>query len=454
MDTYNYSPNGIDYDPDLLYGGAADSAPRRKPTPPRDSDRSPSRPETRRQARSPYEDTPREPASRPRRRSSYDSVAQREEISERDRQRRSREYDRREESARQREKAEKMRREEIAAEKAAQRRIRDAERAAEKARKAADREAARADRKPFSETGFVKFFKDKRTHAFFGVVLICVAVYLLVAALSFMRTGSDDQSAVSSLSLSQMSASPGQVENSGGPVGAVVAQMIFAQGLGLGSLTAIIYLVLLGLGLMGIKKCNFWSVTFKSLLVAVAVSVVAGFFALWAGSDFLFGGVHGQWLNQLLVANVDWTGAALVSVVLVAAVIYLYLNDFITLYNRYKALQKARREKAEQIRLEREEAQAKVMAAMKEDEDFRETENMTGESAEPVDSDSHDERREAVSAGFGEYVDDTNDEYALGDGENIQILPEENQDVESLSGIHNSAEEEKSLNFPMRRTLK
>lgn len=448
MDTYNYSPNGIDYDPDLLYGGAADSAPRRKPTPPRDSDRSPSRPDTRRQARSPYEDTSREPASRPRRRSGYDSVAQREEISERDRQRRSREYDRREESARQREKAEKMRREEIAAEKAAQRRIRDAERAAEKARKAADREAARADRKPFSETGFVKFFKDKRTHAFFGVVLICVAVYLLVAALSFMRTGPDDQSAVSSLSLSQMSASPGQVENSGGPVGAVVAQMIFAQGLGLGSLTAIIYLVLLGLGLMGIKKCNFWSVTFKSLLVAVAVSVVAGFFALWAGSDFLFGGVHGQWLNQLLVANVDWTGAALVSVVLVAAVIYLYLNDFITLYNRYKALQKARREKAEQIRLEREEAQAKVMAAMKEDEDFRETENMTGESAEPVDSDSHDERREAVSAGFGEYVDDTNDEYALGDGENIQILPEENQDVESLSGIHNSAEEEKESQLP------
>lgn len=448
MDTYNYSPNGIDYDPDLLYGGAADSAPRRKPTPPRDSDRSPSRPDTRRQARSPYEDTPREPAPRPRRRSSYDSVAQREEISERDRQRRSREYDRREESARQREKAEKMRREEIAAEKAAQRRIRDAERAAEKARKAADREAARADRKPFSETGFVKFFKDKRTHAFFGVVLICVAVYLLVAALSFMRTGPDDQSAVSSLSLSQMSASPGQVENSGGPVGAVVAQMIFAQGLGLGSLTAIIYLVLLGLGLMSIKKCNFWSVTFKSLLVAVAVSVVAGFFALWAGSDFLFGGVHGQWLNQLLVANVDWTGAALVSVVLVAAVIYLYLNDFITLYNRYKALQKARREKAEQIRLEREEAQAKVMAAMKEDEDFRETENMTGESAEPADSDSHDERREAVSAGFGEYVDDTNDEYALGDGENIQILPEENQDVESLSGIHDSAEEEKESQLP------
>ncbi len=426
MDTYNYSPNGIDYDPDLLYGGPADAAPRRKQRPPRDGERvaSSSRGDQRNASRDSYEDSRREPATRARRRSACDTVAQREEISERDRQRRSREYDRREDSARQRERAEKMRREEIAAEKAAQRRVRDAERAAEKARKAAEKEAARADRKPLSETAFVKFFKDKRTHAFFGVVLICVAVYLLVAALSFMRTGPADQSVVSSLSVSQMTSSGVEVENSGGPVGAVVGQMIFAQGLGLGSLTAIIYLVLLGLGLMGIKKCNFWSVTFKSLLVAVAISVVAGFFALWAGSDFLFGGIHGQWLNQLLVANVDWIGAALVSVILVAAVVYLYLNDFITLYNRYRAMQKARREKAEQIRLEREEAQAKVIAAMKEDEDFRETGDGAAEDAAQGPSDNHDERREAVSAGFGDYDDDPNDEYAIGDGGEINVINE------------------------------
>lgn len=405
MDTYNYSPNGIDYDPDLLYGGSAEVAPRRKQSPPRNTERVSARVDSRRQQRDGYEETSREPMTRTRRRSNYESAAQREE------------------SARQRERAEKLRREEIAADKAAQRRMRDAERAAEKARKAAEREAAKANRKPFSETGLVKFFKDKRTHAFFGVVLICIAVYLLVAALSFMRTGPADQSVVSSLSVSQMTSSGARVENSGGPVGAVVAQMIFAQGLGLGSLTAIIYLVLLGLGLMGIKKCNFWSVTFKSLLVAVAVSVVAGFFALWAGSDFLFGGIHGQWLNQLLVANVDWIGAALVSVILVAAVIYLYLNDFITLYNRYKAMQKARKEKAEQIRLEREEAQAKVIAAMKEDEDFREEGNPEAQSASEG-SENHDERREAVSAGFGDYDDDPNDEYAIGDGGQIQIAEE------------------------------
>ena len=89
MDTYNYSPNGIDYDPDLLYGGPADAAPRRKQRPPRDGERvaSSSRGDQRNASRDSYEDSRREPATRARRRSACDTVAQREEISERDRQR-------------------------------------------------------------------------------------------------------------------------------------------------------------------------------------------------------------------------------------------------------------------------------------------------------------------------------------------------------------------------------
>lgn len=416
MDTYSYSPNGIDYDPDLLYGGSAEQAPKRTARQSRDNSRpAPRQREDSRLYQEGRHETQRHDAAPPRQRrrpAEYDSMAARESIADRDKQRRNREYDRREEAARQRERAEIQRRDEIAAENAAQKRIRDAERAAEKARRAAEREAAKANRKPFSESGIAKFFLDRRTHAFFGVALICVAVYLLVAAISFMRDGAADQSAVSSMSVSQLTATGTKVENSGGPVGAMVAQMIFAQGLGLGSLTAIIYLALIGLGLMGIKKCNFWSVTFKSLLVAVAVSVVAGFIALWVGSDSLFGGIHGQWLNRLLVDNVDWIGAALVSVILVAAVIYLYLNDFITIYNRYKAIQKARRARAEQIRIEREEAQAKVVAAMREDEDFRQRDEtaVTAESTETADP---DERRETMAVGFDEELDDTNDIYAI-----------------------------------------
>lgn len=407
MDKNTYSPNGIDYDPDLLYGGASEQPPRRKQrTTQRDDRREAQRRDTR-------GDTPRQEDRRRRRQPDYDPVAAREEIAERDRLRRSREADARLEQARRRELAEKKRREEIAAEKASERRLREAERAAEKARRAADREAAKAERKPFTETAFAKFFVDKRTHAFFGVVLICMAVYLLIAAISFMRSGTADQSLVNTMTVSQMTGNDAKVENSGGPVGAVVAQLIFAQGLGLGSLTAIIYLVLLGLGLMGIKKCNFWSVTFKSLLVAVAISVVAGSIALWTDAESLYGGIHGQYVNRFLVDNVDWIGAFLVSVILVAAVVYLYLNDFISLYNKYKALQKARNEKAEQIRIEREEAQAKVIAAMQESS-LVEDENHDQIAEEDESAGREGEHTAPAFLGFDEEEKMT-DEYAIGE---------------------------------------
>jgi S-DNA-T family DNA segregation ATPase FtsK/SpoIIIE len=419
MDTYNYSPNGIDYDPDLLYDGANESSNRRKPrntqgNDSRNNDRNSDRSADRGRGYDDYNpenERNSQPTRRQRRRttSNYDAVAAREEMAARDRQRRDRENERRYEQALQRERAEKERRNEIAAEKAAERKIRDAERAAEKARRAADREAAKTARKPFSESGFVKFFKDKRTHAFFGVVLLCVAAYILIAAISFMRSGSADQSAVGSITPDQISAgtAKGKIENTGGPIGAIVAQLIFAQGLGIGSLTSIVYLVLLGLGLMGIKKCNFWSVTFKSLLVAVAVSIVAGFIAKWSGSDFMLGGVHGQYVNDLLVNSVDWIGAALVSIILIAAVVYLYLNDFISFYKRYRSFQKARKAKAEQIKLEREEAQAKVIAAMQQSDlnDIPQEETPSQEDRE--------ERREAVADGFNDDFGEVTDEYAI-----------------------------------------
>ena len=410
MDNYNYSPNGIDYDPDLLYGGETPvPAPRKKSRPAQDRP-APSRSERaeEREAARP-ERVPR----RQRQRADYDAVANREEIARRDRQRRDRDNETRLEKARQRERAEKARREEIAAERAAERRIRDAERAAEKARRAADRERNRKDRKPFAESGFVKFFTDKRTHAFFGVVLICIAVYLLIAAISFIRSGAADQSAVTSHTVSEITSGAAKVENTGGPVGAVVAQLVFAQGLGLGSLTAIVYLVILGLGLMGIKKCNFWSVTFKSLLVAIAVSVVAGLIAFSTDAEFLYGGIHGQFVNEFLVANVEWIGAFLVSVILISAVVYVYLNDFVVFYNKYKSFQKARRAKAEQIRLEREEAQARVVAAMQQSALGEESPESDGDTTDAAEEDPDRPRRDPISVGFDEEVEEYTDEYAI-----------------------------------------
>lgn len=397
MDTYNTPPNGIDYDPDLLYGGEAMLRPQQR-----------QRAAVRRDSR----DDDMQPAAQPRtrrRRDTADSSATREEIQRRDRQRRQRETNERLEEARRIEAAEKARRDELMAEREAERQIRRSERAADKARRQAERAAQRKERKPLSETAFVRFFMHRRTHAFFGTVLIAVAVYILIAAISFLRAGTPDQSAVAAHSVDQLASGATPVENRSGVIGAVVAQYIFAQGLGLGSFVSIIYLVMLGLGLMGVRKINFWSATFKALLVAIVISVVGGFFALWTDSEFLIGGVHGRYVNEFLIRHIQWVGAALVSLVLISAVIFLYLNDFIEIYRRYRNMKKARHERAEQIRMEREEEQARVIAAMK-------NSSLEGDAEDEQKPVHQTESVTPVALGFDDSIPET-DEYAITPGE-------------------------------------
>ena len=335
MDSYNYSPNGIDYDPDRLY---------------LDEEELKSNAAQRRSMR--------EPARRRSRNFEEEGRLGGQE--------------RRERTApglRENTPAQQNRNSREGARNTARTRRQQSLR--EQRRSAADTAEPRVqpkpkERVPFREWGIVKFILDKRTRAVLGVALICVAVYVAIAAISWIRSGSEDQSVVAGQSVGQMVAAGAKVNNNGGPLGAALSETIFTHGLGLGSLVGLVYLVLLGLALMGIKKCSFWSLTFKSLLVAVTASLVLGLVTLWCGADISLGGDHGLYMNKLIQSYADWIGAALVSLLMVAVVIYVYLNDIARLISKYRSIKAARRAKAEQLALEQEEAREKVRKAMEE----------------------------------------------------------------------------------------
>lgn len=274
----------------------------------------------------------------------------------------------------------------------------------------------------WKDSGIVKFLCDKRFHAVLGVGLVFLAVYISVAAISFLRTGAEDQSVVSSMSVGEMAQNRTMVQNAAGPVGARLAQSIIVEGLGLGSVALIIYLCLLGLSLMGFRKAGFWSLTFKTLLVATTVSIVLGLVSLWIGSDFYLGGYHGHYINMALVGYFDWIGAALIALLLVIAVFYVYINDILAIYNRYKAMRNARRAKAEQMRMKMEEDRERVRRAMENAD--RESEPETPVS--PAGDIST--ITENVSLGFDDAPDETTDIYAIdrqaGTADTLENTPE------------------------------
>ena len=193
------------------------------------------------------------------------------------------------------------------------------------------------EKQPREWPAFIRFFLDKRTHAVTGIGFILLAAYIAIASLSYFSTAASDQSKLNSLSVEEMIQSGVTVENIAGPMGATTAHMLLTHGLGIGSLVLVVYLVILGLTLIGAKKnAHFWSLTLKSLVTAIGVSMIVGLVDLYMNleSVFPYGGVHGRFINLWLIARIEWVGTIGVSVFLAALLTYIYINDLLKFSNR------------------------------------------------------------------------------------------------------------------------
>ncbi|MCM1448996.1 MAG: DNA translocase FtsK [Clostridiales bacterium] len=190
---------------------------------------------------------------------------------------------------------------------------------------------------------FIRFFMDKRTHAATGVILIIIATYLVIAAMSYFSTAADDQSKLNHFTVEQMVANGITVDNITGPMGAIAAHKLITNGLGVGSLVLVIYLFIIGVALIKTDmKIHFWSLTLKCLISAIGISLIVGLVDLYFNleSVFPYGGFHGRYINLWLIARIQWIGAIGVSVALLAILTYMYIYDISKLFSK---IQKAYR---------------------------------------------------------------------------------------------------------------
>lgn len=229
----------------------------------------------------------------------------------------------------------------------------------------------------------VAFFKDKRTRMFAGIAILCWATYMLIASISFFTSGADDQSNAINKTVEEMAQHPGEIHNLGGALGAYLSQNIISDGLGVGVFILILYFFMLGWRLLHKSRVHFWSLTFKSLIDAVTLSMIAGFVAIETGvsSWVYWGGIHGHEVNLYLISVMNHLGAFLVNVVLIALVASIYLREIGLIYLAYRKKVKAHREKVAAERRAKEERQRQI------DEQLRESSKIvTGEEDEtPAD---------------------------------------------------------------------
>ncbi|MCM1337493.1 MAG: DNA translocase FtsK [Candidatus Amulumruptor caecigallinarius] len=248
-----------------------------------------------------------------------------------------------------------------------------------------------------------RLFADGRASMFCGIVLIMFALYLIVAIISYLGNNAADQSAVDSRSLSELAAESGSVANTTGPLGAIISNSLVSRSLGIAALVVVFYCCALALSLLKVMKMHFWRLTSKCLLTAIAVSIIVGLLTYDFTGSVYWGGTHGHYINQLLLAYSGLTGAICISVVMAALVLLLFLPDLQKVWAKVDALLEKRRERLRRQREAAEAARAEREAAEREAANAAEASERTAEDAvtpafapaepswQPVDTDIVDE---------------------------------------------------------------
>lgn len=279
--------------------------------------------------------------------------------------------------------------------------------------KAADPEPAAQPRRKKktadARPAWLRFFADKRTQRAFGVLLVILAAVIFMATLSHLHSGAADQSAIEGKSISAIAAEGAEVQNVGGPAGAKFSQWLFADGLGMGAFAIVVWLALLGIGLLRLIKVSFWSLTAKCLFSAVALSIVCGLVFYRSDSYIHWGGAHGRFANEWLMSVGHVLLAVAVSVALVGVAACIFFNELATLYHKVAGTVTRKREAWRRSREEERARRADITDIEEPAEDH--TEESTDafcHGAESLPEHSEPEHKKGTVAGF-DIDDDTDD---------------------------------------------
>lgn len=189
---------------------------------------------------------------------------------------------------------------------------------------------------------------DGRPAIFLGVVCLVAALYLFVAFISFFATaGAADQSIIHSAGLQGAIEDTTSVVNAGGPLGAWAAENLISQGMGVGGVIIPIWLTIMGLGLVGLRRVSFWSLTAKALISTIAISIVVGMVTYGMSTSVYWGGRHGHDINMFLRNTTGVWGMIGVSLILVTALVMLFFHQITNIFDTFNRYFARRREHAE-----------------------------------------------------------------------------------------------------------
>lgn len=181
--------------------------------------------------------------------------------------------------------------------------------------------------KSFGEAvGIRNIFDSDTTDFFLGLVLLAIAIYMVIAMVSFFSTGQTDQSFLENMRPGEWLNNRQEFTNYCGSLGALISYYLITVNFGLPSFLIPAFIILVALQLMKAYKINIWKWFFGLALTMVWTSVTFAKFLTPLMGDQIYnpGGNHGLFCVQKLENLVGPPGlTAILFIVAVAFLTYL-----------------------------------------------------------------------------------------------------------------------------------
>ncbi|MGI6073362.1 MAG: DNA translocase FtsK 4TM domain-containing protein [Fermentimonas sp.] len=178
------------------------------------------------------------------------------------------------------------------------------------------------------ESALLRFFRSERTRFILGVIVAFTGIFMLIAIISFFFTGAADQSKVTNISFWDLvRSSTNKPDNWTGAGGAFIAERLVNKGFGIFSMLIPMFFIYVGLRLMKVSHFSLLKALFVTAFGLIGGSIASAFLLnkIFPNSHVVWGGAHGNEIEQFLNSTIGWPGTLLV-VILFIIIIAVFLR--------------------------------------------------------------------------------------------------------------------------------
>ena len=174
--------------------------------------------------------------------------------------------------------------------------------------------------------GFKDMFHNEKLNFVLGCLLVCVAIYLILAFISYFSTGAADQSLIEDPRDGEMMNANQEFSNTCGSVGSYASWFFIKRCFGLPAFLIPVFILLLGTNLIRAFKVNLlkWFLSLMILMIWASVTLAKFLAPFMTDACFNPGGDHGAYICQYIENLVGAPGlTALLGLTAIAFLTYI-----------------------------------------------------------------------------------------------------------------------------------